>query len=77
MMKAGTECLNYPEPYALPCQLSMLQTAHFPLVLRFLRKAGISTAGVTGTSLALGVALYAISSFDLFATVSSTNHARR
>lgn len=34
--------------------------AHFPRVLRFLRKAGISTAGAAGLSLALDVALSTI-----------------
>lgn len=38
-------------------------TAHLPRGLRFLRKAGISTAGAAGLSLALGAALCHIRMF--------------
>lgn len=36
---------------------ALQNSAHFPRVLRFLRKAGISTDGAAGLSLALDVAL--------------------
>lgn len=39
---------------------ALQRSAHLPRVLRFLRNAGISTAGAAGLSLALDVALLTI-----------------